>query len=77
MHIGSPYLDKKGQVVESATGFAQNWALYSGDLGPLLLTWFNCNPSMDKWLSIIIINNNVYDEITYPFQNFIGATVEV
>ena len=41
--------------------------------GPLLLTWFNFNPSMD--------NNHmpsiVRDGITYPFLNFNGCTVEV
>ena len=37
------------------------------------ITWINCNPSMD------IINHmhgEVWDEITYPFLNFNGATVE-
>ena len=42
-------------------------------MGPFLLTWFNFNPSMDKY----IINYNVWDEITYPFLNFNGATIEV
>ena len=42
-------------------------------LGPLLLTWFNFNPSMDS----NYIRYNVWDEITYPFLNFNGATVEV
>ena len=40
---------------------------------PLLLIWINFNPTMNK-------NNNhhkVWDEITYPFPNFNGATVEV
>ena len=37
---------------------------------PLLPKWFNFNPSMDKY-------NNVWDESTYPFLNFNGATVEV
>ena len=41
--------------------------------GPLLLTWFDFNPSMD--------NNHtpskVWDGITYPFLNFNGCTVEV
>ena len=32
----------------------------------------NFNPSMDKWLQY-----NVWNEITYPFQNFNGAVVEV
>ena len=40
---------------------------------PLLLTWFNFNPA---WIS----NHTpckVWDEITYPFLNFNGCTVEV
>ena len=36
---------------------------------PLLSTWFNFNPSMDD------MSSKVRDKITYPFQNFIGATV--
>ena len=36
-------------------------------IGPLLLTWFNFNPVPSK----------VWDEVTYPFLNFNGATVEV
>ena len=35
----------------------------------LLLTWFNFNPSMDKY--------KVWDEITYPFLYFNGFTVDV
>ena len=42
------------------------------DLGPILLTWFNFNPSMDN-----CIHYKVWDEITYPFLNFNGPTVEV
>ena len=42
-----------------------------GPLWPLLLTWFNFNPSMDY------VNDKVWDEITYPFLNFNDATVEV
>ena len=36
--------------------------------GPLLLTQINCTLS---------IHFNVWDEITYPFSNFNGETVEV
>ena len=36
--------------------------------GPLLLTWINFNPSMLEY-----IHYKVWDEITYPFQNFNGA----
>ena len=43
-------------------------------LGALLLTWFNFNPSMDKYNHMPC---NVWDEITYPFLNFNGCTVEV
>ena len=39
--------------------------------GPLLLTWFNFHPSMDY------THYDMFDEITYPFLNFTGATVEV
>ena len=35
-------------------------------LGPLLLTWSNFNPSMDK----------MWDEINYPFPNVNGATLK-
>ena len=43
-------------------------------LGLLLPTWFNFNPSMDKYNHMPC---NVWDEITYPFLNFNGSTVEV
>ena len=43
-------------------------------LGPLLLTWINFNPHMDI---SNYIHYTVWDEITYPFLNFNGATVEV
>ena len=36
------------------------------DLGPLLLTWISNH-----------IHYKVWDEITYPFLNFNGATIEV
>ena len=39
--------------------------------GPLLLTWFN-----STWISNYN-HYNVWDEISYPFPNFNGATVEV
>ena len=42
-------------------------------LWPLFLTWFNFNPSMDKQSHA----GNVWDEITSPFLNFNGCTVEV
>ena len=44
----------------------------STDIRPLLLTWFNFNPSMNKWLHLY----KVQAEITYPFSNFNCATVE-
>ena len=49
--------------------------IFSGSLlhqWPLLLSWFNFNPSMDKY-----IHYKLWDYITYPFLNFNGATVEV
>ena len=39
-------------------------------LGPLLLTWVNVNSSMDN----IHIPWKVWNEITYRFLNFRGAT---
>ena len=39
--------------------------------GPLLLTWFNFDPKMDKY------SYTQFGEITYPFPNFNGTTVEV
>ena len=45
------------------------------DLGPLLLTWINFIPSMDKWFHLFFFK--VWDEITYPFPNFNSCTVEV
>ena len=55
-----------------------DWQLSSGqglyyDLGPLLLTWFNFNHNMDKILHPL----KAWGEITYPFLNFNGCTVEV
>ena len=41
-------------------------------LGLHLLTWINLNLNMDNY-----IHYKVWDEITYPFLNFNGATVEV
>ena len=40
---------------------------------PLLITWFHVNPSMD----INYIHYKEWDEITYPWLHFNGATVEV
>ena len=42
-------------------------------LGPLLLTWFNFNPSKDS--NYILYKE--WAEINYPFLNFNGVTVEV
>ena len=41
--------------------------------GPLLLTRFNFNPSMDEYY----MPDKVWDKITYPFLNFNVCTVEV
>ena len=46
--------------------------VYSGP-GALLLTWINFSPSMIS----NCIYHNVWDEITYPFPNFNGCTIEV
>ena len=45
---------------------------YRRPLGPLLLKWFNLNPSISNF-----IHHKVWDEITNPFPNFNSATVEV
>ena len=50
-------------------GFA---SLSSRHMGPLLLAWFDFNPSMDKCMP-----SKVWDEITYPFPNFNSYAVEV
>ena len=39
--------------------------------GPHLLTWVHFNPSIDH------VPSKVKGEITYPFPNFNGCTVEV
>ena len=41
-------------------------------MGPLLLTWLKFNPSVSNY-----IKYKAWDDITYPFPNFNGATVEV
>ena len=45
----------------------------SNNLWPILLTWINFNPSMNSNHML----SKVWDEITYPFLNFNGCTVEV
>ena len=47
------------------TSFSYQWSL--------LLTWFNLDPA---WISNFI-HHKIWDEITYPFPNFNGCTVEV
>ena len=42
------------------------------DLGPILLTWINFNPSID-----VTILRKVWYEIIYPFPNLNGSTVEI
>ena len=43
------------------------------DQWPLLSTWFYLNSNMDNDYML----RKVWDEITYPFLNFNGCTVEV
>ena len=43
------------------------------DMGTLLFTWIDFIPA---WMNYYI-HQNVWDEITYPFPNFNGFTVEV
>ena len=40
-----------------------------------LLTWMGFNPSVDKY--VYYMTGEVWDEITYPFSNVNGTTVEV
>ena len=47
---------------------------YINSIGPLLLTGFNFTPSM---ISNNIHHYEVWDEITYPFVNFNGSSVDV
>ena len=47
---------------------------FSRQLGPLVLTWINFNPSMDKYT---YIHNNVCDWIIYPFPNFNGCRLRI
>ena len=52
------------------------WGISTADcrpVGPLLLTWFNSNLSMDKKLHYY----EMWDEITYPFSNFNSCTAEI
>ena len=51
--------------------FTWHLAFLTSIQGPLLLTWFHFNHTMDY------IHYKLWDEITYPFLNFNGATVEV
>ena len=43
-------------------------------MGPLLLTWVKFNASMGKSKNM---PNTVWYEITYPFLNYNGRTVDV
>ena len=54
----------------SAILFRPHWII---SLGPLLLTWIN---SITAWISNHMLSK-VGDEITYPFPNYNGFTVEV
>ena len=56
-------------AIEQAVELSAIWDY----MWPLLLIWFNFNPSMDN----NHIHYKVWDEITYPFLNFNGCTVEV
>ena len=51
-----------------------NWIVkVNSDLGSLLLTWFNFDPSVDKSLHPMLCAG----EITYPFPNFNGTLIWV
>ena len=45
---------------------------WNKDQGPLLLPWIIFKPA---WVSNLMLSK-VFDEITYPFPNFNGFTVE-
>ena len=47
--------------------------IYLWSQWPLLLTWFNVNPSMDEYHML----GKVQDEISYPFPNFNGCIDKV
>ena len=51
----------------------QHFASIAWLMGPVLLTWFNLNTSMNKYH----IPSNVSYEIMYPFPNFNGCAVVV
>ena len=55
--------------------FSSAWVITNFDdsQGPLLLIWFNFLLSIEK----NHMRSKVWDEITYPFSNFNGCTVEV
>ena len=47
--------------------------LLHSDLGPLLLTWINFNPSMDKWLHLLkcVRGNYLSRDSSFCIQGFI------
>ena len=63
-------------LLQPFTGHTQKsyvWLWFMVASPSLLLTWINFNTTMDN----NYIHYKVWDEITYPFLNFNGATVEV
>ena len=68
------WFDRKWQQgTRTPKPFTDKIQSYTICQGSLLLRWFNFKPS---WISNYI-HYKVWDEITYPFLNFNGATVEV
>ena len=67
------FTDNNSQVAMHCCWFSVWFSNFSNvwyyRMGHILLRLFNFNPSMDKV--------TVWDEITYPFPNIKGATVEV
>ena len=60
-----PSMSEQNPLDQSKSKFSYQW--------PLLLTWFNLKPALMN----NFIHHKVWDEISYPFLNFNGATVEV
>ena len=70
-HSNTLFLYNSHILIKTYLKFAPWWC--NSHPWPLLLTWFNFNPSMGKYY----MPGKVRDEITYPFPNFNGGTVEI
>ena len=66
-----PRLNERERLMPASFRFAMSRIV----MWPLLLTWFNFNPTLYQECNYF--PGIVWGEITYPFLNFNGATVEV